>query len=146
MAQFTGPTLAAVGDDARRSTTALQSVGVVAHDAVGNEYTYVKAGATIAANDSVRLNANFDDVRPTSAVNQAAIGVATAAFASGEYGFILSKGRATAKVAAATAANALLVTSGVAGTLATAAATDVVSRGAVAVTAESGGLATVLFL
>ena len=87
----------------------------------GSEWIYVKAGATINQYDACRLTGTslgYDDVRPTSAAQQYVAGVADAAFASGEFGFIQSKGRAICKVVNSTAAASLLTTSGTAGTLA----------------------------
>ena len=145
MAILTGSAIAAVGNDTTRSTTALNPLGFTAYDSLGNEYTYIKAGATIAVNDAVRFQGSalgFDDVRPTSAINQIVLGAATAAFAANEYGFVLSKGVATVKVVNATAALSPLVTNATAGTLALADATAFGLRPAVAlvtgVTAGSG--------
>jgi hypothetical protein len=147
MAILTGPQFfIPSGGDTKRSTVQEAQLGSKAFDALGNEYTYVRAGATIAVNDAVRLNADYGDVRSTSATQQGVLGAATAAFAANDYGYILSRGRAVTKVQAGTAANALLASQATAGTLLTGAATDVVTRGAVAVTAEAAGLATVLYL
>jgi hypothetical protein len=128
MAKLTGPGLAFVGSDITRSTTALNTLGSVAHDDLGNRYRYVKAGANIAATDAVRFQGSalgFDDVRPTSAVAQAVIGVATAAFTSGDYGYILENGVASVKTSGAVAVATALVSSAVAGTLAAYAAADI---------------------
>jgi len=149
MAQFTGAPLAApFGGDTRRSTTAEAPLGSVQFDAVGNKYRYIKAGATIAQYDALQFNgsaAGWDDVRPTSAVGQVVIGSATAAFASGEYGYILEAGVGTVKVAAGTAAGSSLVSSATAGTLALGAATDIAYRPAVAlVTGVAAGSAVAL--
>lgn len=119
-----------VEDSTRRSTTTIYPLGTLARDVNGNEYIYVKAGATIVANAPVVPNADLSDVRPTSAVNQAVLGVADAAFASGDNGFIMSKGTIQVNTAGGIAANTLLA-SAAAGLLAGAAATDLVSRGIV---------------
>jgi hypothetical protein len=122
-------------------------LGTRANDKDGNEYTFVKAGAAIAAADAVRFNGSatgFDDIRPTSAAGQYVVGAAAGtAFSSGDYGFILSRGVATVKVVVSTAAGSVLVTNGTAGTLALATATELAgSRGAVAlVTGVAAGSA-----
>lgn len=146
--KFTGPgVLLPSGGDTKRSTTAEAELGQIAYTKDGAQYIYVKAGATIAVNDAVRLQATLADVRPVSAVAQMVIGIATAAFASGEYGFVYHRGGngVVCKLAAATAANALLTSSGAAaGTMLTSDATAVNSRGAVCSVAESGGTGTVI--
>lgn len=79
----------------RSQTAWTYLVGTRAKDATGNEYTLVKAGAAISANDAVRFNAGLSDVRKTSAPNQVIEGIADAAFASGDYGWLLTRGQAT---------------------------------------------------
>lgn len=128
MARLSGAGLAAPCNDLKRSTTALANVGFRTQDDIGNEYVYVKAGAAIAANAAVRFQGSalgYDDVRETSAVNQPVIGVATAAFANGEYGFILVRGIASVKTSGAVAVNVALSSSAVAGQLAAYAAADI---------------------
>jgi hypothetical protein len=137
------------GGDTKRSTTAETELGSKQEDNIGNEYRYIKAGAAIAQYDAVRLSGSalgFDDVRPTSAINQVVIGAATAAFASGDYGYILTKGVATVKTVVSTAAGSQLVSNGTAGTLAIAvAANDLAVRPAVAlVTGVAAGSAVAL--
>lgn len=137
----------AVEESTRRSTTTIYPLGTLARDASGNEYIYVKAGAAININEPVRPNAGLGDVRATSAAQQAVLGVADAAFANAENGFILSRGSVTAKVVGATAINSLLVTGAVAATLELADATDFAgTRGIVQLSAEAAGLATVRLL
>lgn len=135
----------AQGDSTTRSQTAPPyPLGTLARDASGNEYTLVKAGAAIAVNEAVRFNAGLGDVRVTSATQQLVFGVADAAFASGDFGWLLTRGSVTCKVVAATAINSLLVTGGTAATLQLATAAEFAgSRGAVQITAEAAGLATV---
>jgi hypothetical protein len=147
MANLTGPMQVFPVDSTDRSTTAKLPLGTVARDAAGNEYTYVRAGAAIAAADAVRFGGSatgFDDIRPTSAAAQYVVGAAAGtAFDSLAYGFILTKGVATVKVVVATAAGSVLVTNGTAGTLALATATELAgSRGATAlVTGVAAGSA-----
>lgn len=114
-----------VSDSTTRWTTAPPfATGTKAEDALGNEWTLVKAGASIAANDPVVFNATLDDCRSASAAQQLVVGVATAAIASGSWGWVQSRGQVTCKVVVATAANSLLVTGAVAAQLELADATD----------------------
>jgi hypothetical protein len=125
------PLILPYGGAAKRSTTALATVGSKAYSTNGDEFTYVKAGASIAANDAVRLAGSalgYDDCRPTSAAGQLVFGGATAAFASGEYGYVQTKGVATIKVVVGTAAASPLMTNATAGTLAIADATAIAFR------------------
>jgi hypothetical protein len=100
------------------------------YDGLGNEYTYVRAGAAIALNDAVMFEGSalgYDAVIPTAAAQQYVLGVATAAFADLEYGLVLTRGIVTCKVVVATAAGSLLATgAAAAGTLELAEATDLV--------------------
>jgi hypothetical protein len=149
MAKLTGRKSFFPGDDTTRSTTALTSVGSLADDENGNVYRYVKAGAAIAANDAVRFQgsaAGWDDIRPTSAVSQVVVGVATAAFDSAAYGFILVEGVATTKVTAATAAGSQLGSSATAGTLELLDGSDIAYRPAVALVTGVAAGSAVAFL
>lgn len=142
MARLTGAYVGFPGDSTRRTTTQELPLGAKAHGPTGEEYIYVKAGAAIAQYDACRHAGSalgHDDVRPTSAANQLVVGVADTAFASGEYGFIQSRGVAICKVVAATAAGSLLVTNGTAGTLALATAAEL--AGASAASANVTGVA-----
>lgn len=145
MAEFVGHPNAIASNSTKTSTTQKLPLGTKAFDANGNEYTYIKAGAAIAQYDAVRFNgsaAGYDDVRPTSAAGQVVIGAAQVALASGEYGWILSRGVGTVKVVVATAAGSALVPNATAGTLALAQATDVTFSSAVAlVTGVAAGSA-----
>lgn len=133
-----------------RSTTQKFPLGQRAYDALGNEYAYVKAGAAISQYEAVKFNGStlgWDDVRKTAAANEVVIGVADAAFASGEYGFIGVRGVFTVKVVAATAAGSALVSSSTAGTLALAVATDLAGqKGAVALATGSTSGSAVAFV
>lgn len=95
MARLTGLLSGYPGDTTRRTTTKELPLGTLAYDELGNEYVYVKAGAAIAINKAVTFTLSalgMDDVVATSAVDQHILGVATTAFASGEYGFVLKRG------------------------------------------------------
>jgi hypothetical protein len=136
-------------NDTERSTVQLFPLGARVFDKDGGEYTYVKAGASIAKNDAVRFagsSLGYDDVRPTSAVSQGVLGVATEAFSSGDYGFVQTRGVVPlCKCVNGTAAGALLGSTGTAGTLGLAVNTDLQGRGAVAlVTGVAAGSAIVL--
>jgi len=131
-------------DSTRRSQTGLGvPVGTVARDVAGNKYMAVKAGASIVINAPVVPNAGLSDVRGSSAAQQFVLGVTDAAFASGDFGWVLTDGSVVCKVVGATAINSLLVTGGTAVTLQLATAADFSQRGCVQITAEAGGLATV---
>lgn len=123
-------------------------LGTVKRDVDGTEYTYVKAGAAIAANDAVRLAGSalgFDDVRPTSAAGQIVFGASQVAIPLASFGWVATRGKCNAKVVAATAAGSPLVTNATAGTLALADATAIANRPAMAlVTGVAAGSAILL--
>jgi hypothetical protein len=148
MARLTGPYVGFVGDSTRRTTTQEMPLGTRAYGPSGEEFVYIKAGASIAQYDACKFNgsaAGYDDVRPTSATQQYIVGVADAAFDANAYGFIQSKGVCTCKVNTSDAAGSLLVTKATAGTLTLAAATSLPSTPAVAlVTGVAAGSAIVL--
>lgn len=136
------------GTDTRRSTTAEAPLGLRVSGPNGEEFTYVKAGAAIAQYDAVRFNGSatgWDDVRPTSAAGQVVIGAATAAFSSGDYGFIQTRGAATVKVAVGTTAGVALVPNATAGTLAVAQATDTTFSNAIALVTGVAAGSAVMF-
>lgn len=117
-------------DSTTRSTTQLYPYGTLARDANGNEYTYIKAGAAIAINSAVMPNSDLSDCRITSGVNVGLLGVADAAFANGDNGFILSRGTVSVVTGGAIAVNTLLAPAA-GGALAGAAATDLTNKPAV---------------
>lgn len=90
----------------------------VAHD--GKEYVYVQAdGAVTAAGYVVVIDETYQAVM-VSTSNDARgdlIGVALAAFADNDYGWVQVKGPASVRVAASAAANARLNTTATAGQL-----------------------------
>lgn len=131
MPNLTGPASGFATDSDGRSSTAKHALGTIAYDASGNKYRYVKAGATIAINSAVKCNGSalgFDDVRPTAAAGDVCIGSATAAFATGDYGFIQVEGLATVKVVVSTAVGSALVTTATAGTLGLAGTSDLAGQ------------------
>lgn len=128
-----------VGPDDRH-TTAQVDLGTRVVESNGKEWIYVKAGATIAALDAVKFNGSadgYDDVRPTAAVNEYVLGVASAAFASAEYGFVQTRGVCDAKVVDSTAAGSSLSSSATAGTLKLSVETELAYNGH-AVALETG--------
>ena len=128
MATLTGT--AYLGDVTTRSTTPLNAIGTKAVDTDGNTWRYIKAGANIAQYDAVRFQGSalgWDDVRPTSAVAQPIVGVAQAAFTSGDYGFVLVNGVGSMKTTGTLAANVQVVSNATAGTGAAYANTDITS-------------------
>lgn len=90
-------------------------------DSSGNVWVYVKATATIAQYDVVTYDETFTTVvAPVSTSNAARgdkLGVASVAFASGDYGFIQVYGPCTMNVLASCAPNAELTVSSTAGSL-----------------------------
>jgi len=85
----------------------------------GKVFVFVKASAAIAANDTCTFDETYQTVvAPISESNDAIgdkVGVAPAAIASGEYGWLQVYGAATVRTAAATAANVKLNTTATAG-------------------------------
>lgn len=90
-------------------------------DQAGKEYVYVKASAAIAQYDVVTYDETYNTtVAPLSTSNDAVgdkVGVAPAAFASGDYGWLQIYGVATINVKASCAANVKLNTTATAGSL-----------------------------
>jgi hypothetical protein len=74
------------------------------------------------------------------------VGAATAAFASGEYGYIIVSGVATVKVAVGTAAGSQLGSSATAGTLELLDGSDIAYRPAVALVTGVAAGSAVAFL
>lgn len=152
MPSFVGQKL--VGVDLDLKTTAQEHVlGERVVDESGGEYIYVKASATIAANQVVTMLTGFI-VDPVAA-NEVAVGFNTGtAFAANEYGWIQVSGRGTAEVTTGLSAGAML-SRVAAGTGEFAAAIDVDEGGATAhgigdhdvigylLADESGGVADV---
>lgn len=130
MANLTCPTTSFPVDSTWRGQTNTHGIplGTRAYASGGREYVFIKAGAAIAALDALRFNGSadgFDDVRPTSAAHQFVVGAADGtAFDSGDYGFMLARGKTTVLVTDAVAAGASLRSSSTAGLLITSAATE----------------------
>lgn len=83
----------------------------------GKEYVFVQASSAVAANDTVIFTAT-ETVAPLGTANDvlgARVGVAGVAIAASSFGWVQVYGRATARSAAAVAANARLNTTGTAG-------------------------------
>lgn len=102
MARLTGPLMGTPGDSTRRTTTAELPLGTIAFGA-NSEWVYVKAGAAITQYAACKFQgsaAGFDDVRECAATTNFIVGVADAAFDSGAYGFLQTKGVCTCKVKA----------------------------------------------
>lgn len=118
MAKLTGPVLATPAEDSlSRFSTEVISVGTRAFSADG-EYLFVKAGGAITASgDPVSVDGLLSAVKRGDADVGAFIGVAEAPFASGEYGWIKTRGSVDAVVASGTAAGDELELSGTVGEL-----------------------------
>lgn len=88
------------------------------------EYSYVRAGAAIAAGDVLVVDVTAanepNTLVPASALNQPVAALALNAIPNGFYGWVVTRGRCpNVKVAASTAANAQLGTTATAGTAST---------------------------
>jgi len=152
MAQGGGKTL---GINTAQHNTSTQKYGLTLGsrwiEEDGTEYTYVKAGAAIAAGDAVKIDTSDTTNLPftvikTSAATSKMVGVAESAFTSGYYGWIVTKGRVEANVATSVAAGDGLIPTSTAGRLGTYANTDVVNIGAYGLEAEASNLADVYVL
>lgn len=101
-----------------------------------NELRYVKSNAAIAANASLTRDLTDETNEPhavvaTTATGQPLEGIAHVAIASGSFGWVTIKGKATNNVGAAVAAGALLASSASAGRLDT-----VATQGAALIAAQ----------
>lgn len=104
MARIVGPLMGAPGDSTRRTSTAELPLGTVAYGEAGKEYEYVKAGGAIAQYAAVSFESGGGTVVESSALTGYLVGVADAAFSSGQYGFVQTRGQCTAKVVNSTTA------------------------------------------
>ena len=86
-------------------------------DSFGNEWIFVTASAAIAQYDVVTLTSAFaaSGISTSNDARGNLLGVAPAAFASGDYGFVQTKGACTMNVKASCAANVRLNTTATAG-------------------------------
>lgn len=120
MAEIKGPGSFAAHDSLKRSTTPLAPLGQIVYTEDG-AYMYVKAaGAITASGDAVApsgLIQSTGGIVRADSPTLGFLGIAEAPFASGEYGYIKTKGFADAIVASGTTANSLLQTTTTSGTL-----------------------------
>lgn len=127
------------------STTPLFALGEIAEGNGGTEWEYVQADGAISANFVVMIDETGQAVM-LSTSNDARgdkIGVAGAAFADNEYGWICRKGAINVQVNASCAANTLLNTTATAGLIdddATSGAFTIL--GLVLTTARGGSIGT----
>jgi len=101
MAALRGAANSPVGTSLTRSTTAQNKLGVKFYDSDGNEYTYIKAEGAITAYAPVALDLVTDTPLTECAQSTTAkgfLGIAQAAFADEEYGFILTRGKGLALI------------------------------------------------
>lgn len=120
------------------------AVGDTYADGTGNEWMFVRSAAAITAYDCVHINASYDASPITDALAKVAgfIGFAQAAFtASNYYGFVMTRGLPTVRLAASTADDVPLYTTNTAGVLsdATASASACQIMGLIANGSASGG-------
>lgn len=143
MANLTCPTTSFPVDSTWRGQTNIYGIplGTRAFASGGREYVFVKAGASVALRDALRFGlsaAGYDDVRPTSAVDQYVVGAADGtAFSSGDFGFMIVKGPTTVLATDSITAGASVASSATAGLLVAAADTDINRAGVVLVTAAN---------
>jgi len=114
-------------------------------DGSGNVWVYVKASAAISQYDTVTYDETFiTTVTPLTTSNAARgdkLGVASVAFASGDYGFLQIYGPCTMNVAASCAPNAQLTATSVAGVLDDATTASLIVADAIYTTAASASVA-----
>src|SRR6185369_16959890 len=97
MAALRGAANSPVGTSLTRSTTAQNKLGVKFYDTDGNEYTYIKAEGVITAYTPVSLTGGISEVIQSVGAT-GFFGIAQAAFADEEYGFVLTRGRGLALI------------------------------------------------
>ena len=95
--KFTGPVVSVAGNDTTRSTSALVALGTRINDTEGNEYLYIAAEGAIAAHTPVDISPGLANAAQSTTA-KGFEGIATAAFADEEFGFILTRGRELALV------------------------------------------------
>jgi hypothetical protein len=100
MAQLRSAANVPVGGTTTRSTTQLNQLGAKFYDSNGAEYTYIKAEGTILAGSPVSVDILTNGLTEwaASASVKGFEGIAQAAFADEEYGFICTQGRCLALV------------------------------------------------
>ena len=116
-------------------------LGECAMGSDGTEWVYVQAGGAIAQYDAVGIDEAFQAAALTKAIADAGhtVGVAQAAFADNEYGWVATKGsNISVNVLANCAADTQLYTTATAGKLDDAAASQTPIDGIVITTAAGG--------
>jgi hypothetical protein len=109
--------------DAQTSTEITQGKGFTLGDATadqaGNTWVFVQAGGTIASGDTVHISQAFaaNAITPALAVTAGQVGFAQYAFAATNYGWVMTTGRPTIRLAAGCADDAPLYTTDTAGVL-----------------------------
>lgn len=146
-----GPLVKILGIDFTAThTTQKHGLGAKVPATDGREYTYVLAGAAIAATDAVVFSAGWSAIKTPATADAIFHGVAHVAIASGSYGWVVTRGIVSCKAAATVVAGAAAVTIATAGTLddTAASAANALSAacgaGAMFTTTTSGGVANVL--
>jgi hypothetical protein len=143
MTQLT-PLLGVSITDTPTSNVSGHQLGTRVEHSDGQVYTYVTASAAITQYDFVGIDENFAAAPLTDAMAQDGweIGVAQVAFASGDYGWVCTKGsNVTGFVKASCAADVALYTSATAGKLDDASTGVTKIEGVVLVTANSSNTA-----
>lgn len=131
------------------TTKRLFSLGTVMASGEGGSYVYVQANGAIAANDAVLLDEAYQ-AAPASTTNTASafgdlVGVAAAAMADNEYGWVQRAGPCSLNVGSGCAVNTAINSTGTAGRLDDNAATGAeVISGIVTTGAEASNVAAAM--
>lgn len=85
----------------------------------GNSWIFVKAGGTLAIGDTVWVDSDYlaTAITPALAVTPGLVGFAQIAFATNDYGWVITNGKPTITTLASCAKNVSLYTSDTAGAL-----------------------------
>jgi hypothetical protein len=88
-------------------------------DNLGNEYVFVLAGGAITQYDTVHVNSAYsaNAITAALAITPGFVGFAQVAFASADYGWVMTRGKPTVRVAASCAKDVALYTTDTAGVL-----------------------------
>lgn len=133
-------------DPTDRTSTPQHRAGSLGFDAAGAEYIYVSANATVNNGDCVAVDSNFTaaPITKTLADGLPIVAFATAAFASGQWGWVVRRGVGfRANALANTTVAAPLYTTATAGHLSHVATSQTMVHGVCATTTSgSNGLQT----
>ena len=148
MAQLVGPGELNVGSTEQRDTTQKEQIGRRAYTVDGSWYVYVLAGAAITTKAACKVGATsvgLSGVVMSTNADEAVIGIAGAAFANAEYGWLYESGGPGVSVIAASTLDVgeVGVPTSTDGQLDAEGTSTLGTRKYVCVTTTSGGFATV---